>query len=271
MAMDGTGEGALALGGGRGDCHSALFLHGGPGLTAAMERHWYQDRLPIYWWDQPAAQRFSELVDAAAAELESFARPVHLVAHSFAGSIARALADACPERISRLTLLSCPFDTALGAVRVCRSAAALRNGELALATDRAERSADPDAFRAMVQAAVADPLFATVYFGPGSQAARERFLEAAPQHFSFDFDTYCFVMAEFVGKSPRVDPSAYRGSVRLVLGRHDVALAPEEDLDRWRRVFPQLSVRWVDTGHFVQFEAEPGLWFGDAREAGQEP
>ena len=34
--------------------YKMLFLHGGPGLHAAVERAWFGDSLPVLWWDQPA-------------------------------------------------------------------------------------------------------------------------------------------------------------------------------------------------------------------------
>ena len=245
---------------------NALFLHGGPGLTAAVERQWYGSRLPIHWWDQPKAGRFSALVDAAAVELRALAAeagPVHLIAHSFAGKIAQVLVESSPESISRITLLGCPFDPGLGSVRACRTVAASGNRALALAADRMERSPTAEAFRNMVDAAVADPSFLRVYFGPRSQAALGRFLAAAPELFSLDIETYCSVMTEFLGGPAPAKESAYRGGVRFILGRYDVVLAPDEDIAAWRQVFPQMSVCWVDTGHFLHLEADPDEWFAD--------
>ena len=262
MRMGGKSEGARISATCSGN---ALFLHGGPGLTAAMERRWYRSRLPIQWWDQPKANCFAALVGAAASELEFLAElgPVHVIAHSFAGQIVCALADAHPERISRVTLLGCPFDPGLGSVRACRTVAAGGNRALALAADRIERSPTAEAFRNMVDAAVADPSFLRVYFGRRSQAALGRFLESAPELFSLDIETYCSVMTEFLGGPAPAKESAYRGSVRFILGRYDVVLAPDEDIAAWRQVFPQMSVCWVDTGHFLHLEAEPDEWFAD--------
>ncbi|MBS0337665.1 MAG: alpha/beta hydrolase, partial [Proteobacteria bacterium] len=69
-----------------------LYLHAGPGLSAAMERQWFGTTLPVHWWDQPVAaaadaQPYRSLLDAARAELVRLAdtagRPVDVIAHSF--------------------------------------------------------------------------------------------------------------------------------------------------------------------------------------------
>ena len=47
-----------------------LFLHGGPGMTAELERRQFGSELPVYWWDQPlirsqALRPVEVLIDAA--------------------------------------------------------------------------------------------------------------------------------------------------------------------------------------------------------------
>ena len=51
-----------------------FFLHGGPGMTAELERRQFGATLPVHWWDQPhidADDRlpFGTLVDATVAEV----------------------------------------------------------------------------------------------------------------------------------------------------------------------------------------------------------
>lgn len=36
------------------ETYPKLYLHAGPGLTAALERQWFGEALPLQWWDQPA-------------------------------------------------------------------------------------------------------------------------------------------------------------------------------------------------------------------------
>lgn len=53
---------------------TVLFLHGGPGMTAELERRRFGETLPVHWWDQPfvgpnAERPFQVLIDAAVTEV----------------------------------------------------------------------------------------------------------------------------------------------------------------------------------------------------------
>src|ERR1700737_4149464 len=84
----------------------ALFLHWGPGCNAEVERRWFGDGTLIDWWDQPKVtgpQAFETIASAARARLDDLhaltGDPLHLIAHSFGGKLAQALAESSPEKI----------------------------------------------------------------------------------------------------------------------------------------------------------------------------
>ncbi len=245
----------------------ALFLHGGPGLSSAIERLWYGENLPVYWWDQPKVKDspspFSALVNAAANRLEDAASdgPVHLVAHSFGGQIAYALAGRHPSQISRISLLGCPFNPVHGIIRLARKiAAAGGSQEIGAAIDAATKELSLATFQAMVLAGASDPSYPSVYFGPGSSAACTRFLALMQQVDFLDLETFFAVMEEFLHAPPLFPLPGYRGDVRLIMGRDDPVLSAETDISGWKRVLPQAETKIVETGHFIHLESGPEAW-----------
>ncbi|BAP87175.1 putative uncharacterized protein [Burkholderiales bacterium GJ-E10] len=239
----------------------ALFLRG-LGRGSALERLWYRDSLPVHWWDQPRVGSLNALADAAAAELERMASdgPVHVIGHSFGAQAARVLADSFPERISRLTLLGCPFDPVEGAIRLGETIARTsRNAALEDSIRRAREMRNLVALREMILAAAADPSFPAIYFGPNSFEVREWFLRVQ-QSVPVDFEMFLALMDESLRNPPKAAESRYRGEVRLILGTHDPVLSLEGDTRNWCSVFPAASSERVDTGHYVHLEAGPECW-----------
>ena len=246
----------------------AFFLHGGPGLNAGIERLWFGRELPMRWWDQPnvagEADPFDVLVEAAADQLAQIAadQPVRLIAHSFGGQIAYALARKQPKLIRRITLLGCAVDPASAIVRLCHRAAAV-SGSTALthAISIYEADLNLETFKAMVIAGATDPAYPSVYFGPGSAAARDRYQSLLPQVAPLDVATFLDVINGFL-RPPSLDAlPAFCGEVDLVMGRHDPVLSLDADVATWRRVFPQARLVTVEAGHFIQLETEPAVWF----------
>ncbi len=241
---------------------NALFLRG-LGRSSALERLWHGDSLPVHWWDQPRVGSVDALTEAAALELERMAAdaPVHVIGHSFGAQVARALADSRPERISRLTLLGCPFDPVEGAICLGEAIARKsRNEALEHCVRRVRESRNLDAFREMIRAAAADPSFPAIYFGPDSAEVRDWFLDLARQAVSVDFEMFFALMNDFLRNPPELAESRYRGEVRVILGKHDPVLAPEKDIRKWRAAFPGASFVWLDAGHYVHLESGPECW-----------
>ena len=245
----------------------ALFLHGGPGLNSGIERLWFDSGLPIRWWDQPGvdgeAAPFDTLVKAAAAQLAEMAKhePIHLVAHSFGGQIAYALARDYPRRIRRITLLGCAADPANSMIRLChRIVAQGGSAALAQAVRIAETDLNLETFKAMVLAGASDPAYPAVYFGPGSAAAQNRFLALMPQIF-LDLATFLTVMNGFLRAPPLEPLPGFHGEVDLIMGRHDPVLSLAADAATWSRVFPQAKIVTVEAGHIIHLETAPAIWF----------
>jgi len=245
----------------------ALFLHGGPGLSSRIERLWFGQSLPVLWWDQPSAGRepapFDALVEAATNELRKMARlsTVHLIAHSFGGQLARALACRHPELIHRITLLGCAPNPVAGLIRLCRRVSELSEaGSVAAAVSAAENDLNAESFAAMTMATALDPAYPAVYFGPESVAVRDRFIELTKREPILDAETFLGVMNQFL-QQPSAEPlPAYAGKVDLLMGRYDPILAPDLDAAAWRRVFPALKMVTVNCGHCVHLETAPDVW-----------
>ncbi len=255
---------------GEGTSQAALFLHGGPGLSSAVERLWFGQSLPIRWWDQPpvgaATSAFDALVKAATAEVRAMAAtaPVHLVAHSFGGQIAYALARDLPHLIRHITLLGCVFDPLAGIVRLAQRLAKL-DGSSAVAGAVATAQADMNGnnFADMVAVAAGSPSYPAVYFGPGSKPVLDRFLTLMRQVDFLDMGTFLRVMSEFLERPPLAPLPDYVGPVDLLLGRHDPVLTLDSDAAAWAGIFPQLKVLTVEAGHLVHLETAPDVWLGE--------
>lgn len=254
------------------ETYPKLYLHAGPGLTAALERQWFGETLPMHWWDQPAVavtdpQPYRTLLAAAHRELARLAdrtgRPVDVIAHSFGGLLAFDLLAEVGERIGALTLLAPATDpyrqlATLGA-RLAAGPDATPTLKTAVAQARRHRS------RAHLQRLVA-AILATdnplrPYWGPHADAARERHEALAAEHFAFDADTYLSVAWDRSGQTPRppLDRPHAGGPVRCLFGRRDPLLGPAERA-LWRRWLPHAGHRLVEAGHFLPFELPPAHW-----------
>jgi pimeloyl-ACP methyl ester carboxylesterase len=249
----------------------ALFLHGGPGLNAGAERLWFGDSLPICWWDQPIVSGgslapFGQLVAVAADQLRAMADDtgelVALIAHSFGGQIAYALAREAPELVKSITLLGCVTDPFLPLFRLCRQMAKIQSSPaLEAAILDAETRLDQHSFESMVLSAAVHPAYPSVYFGPDSAAARDHFLALFATGSILNLETFLTVMNDLLNAPVLAPVGGFDGEVTLLLGRHDPLLAVDEDIVAWQRIFPQLQAQVVDCGHFVHLELPPEIWW----------
>jgi pimeloyl-ACP methyl ester carboxylesterase len=256
----------------------ALFLHGGPGFHARVERAWFGDRLPIHWWDQPAIAAedrapMRTLVDAAATELDRLAHaaggPVSLVAHSFGGQIARALAEAMPGSIDRIVLLGSPFDPVDAHLRFAKSLvnAGADTPELVRALDGVSANVNPDSLLGVVSASFGVPGALRHYFAKDSEAVAQRYLEQLLQGPIIDFGTLASVLRDCMRAPPPATRSPFTGRVQLLSGTTDPICAGGSDAVGWQAVFPRARYRAVPSGHMVHVELAPDIWFGQAPDA----
>jgi pimeloyl-ACP methyl ester carboxylesterase len=252
--------------------HNTLFIHGGPGLSSAVEREWFGNTLPILWWDQPSVagipEPFRALVAHAGHQLETLANTsgskINLIAHSFGGQIATALAREHPRLIRRITLLGSPpvpLHAFLHFARRLLEAGHERPG-LKEALAAVEANCDGDRFIAFIQACYPDGSLPSIYFGPHSAEARDRYFEMAGKMPPIDIATFFAVMNEFLHTPNFTQPAGFDGEVSIVMGRDDPLLDLDAGKQEWLKVFPQAEVTLADAGHFVHLELPPEAWRG---------
>jgi len=251
--------------------NNTLFLHGGPGLHSAVERTWFGEMLPILWWDQPSVagepSPFRLLVAHAAHQLETLAESnggrVDLIAHSFGGQIAAALAREYPGLIRRITLLGCPHGRVshffLFARRLLE--AGYERPGLRDALAAVEENCDVSRFFALMGACYPDSALPDIYFGPYSAEVRKRYFVMAAKTLPVDMATFFAVMQEFLLSPNSTQPSEYGGEVTIIMGRDDPLLDLNEDKHKWLEVFHQAELKLVDAGHFLHLELPPDAWF----------
>ena len=253
-----------------------LFLHGGPGLHAVVERAWFNDSLPVLWWDQPAIASddptpFRTLVGHAVKQIQALADygggQVNLLAHSYSGHIAAAIAREYPALIRRITLLGCPphdpFRIFILVGQRLLEAGYERPG-LQDAMNAAQKTPDEGRFTALIQACFPDPYLPDIYFGPNSAAAKDRYLALASVAPPVDLQTFFAVMLDRLRALPPARVEGFYGEVVALIGKHDPVLHVEESIEEWREIFPQAQFKIIDAGHILHLELPPEIWLGQS-------
>ncbi len=245
----------------------ALFLHWGPGCNAEVERRWFGEQIGIDWWDQPKVSgppAFAKLGDAALARLDELYRsaghPIHLIAHSFGGTLAQHLAEKSPEKIAGITLLSCGVDPWMSYIRFARYLSSYKP-ELNEASQTATRTRRPEDLWKLIQLSMQVPNLQAHYWK--NEKARSRYLQLSQGVESLDFSVFELTLNEFTGPfaQPKTISLPQGVRVRCFLGSGDPMVDAVEEAKAWERVFPQCeSIIVPQAGHFVQFEADPSQW-----------
>lgn len=245
-----------------------LFLHGGPGFSAELERRRYGTSLPVDWWDQPhvaasTANPFGTLVSAAIGELRRLSdhhgAPVAVLVSSLGTYLAWELLRQAPDRIASVIVSGGTFDARTPFLRWGRHLAR-RNADPAM--DQASclaESGGPETFWALIDRIVAIPGFYDDYWGPDSREQRAAMRTLAAEGSMFDLPTFQAVMPVLLsaGKLPAVTNPGR--SIRVLVGRHD-PLAEETDPQIWRALLPDASIELVDCGHFPHLELPAAAW-----------
>jgi len=245
-----------------------FFLHGGPGLNAGVERAWFGDSLPVDWWDQPptanAASPFEVLVQACIERIHELATtrvtPVKILAHSFGGQLAIALAERIPHLIESMTLLACSPSLAAAILRMGSRLSADQPDDLELLRALPPSSRiEPTLSDLMSIIGAWSAYWPVAWFGPSSAHTIGHFLSLS-EAMRFDASTFAAVLAESLSHARIPKPVAFTGPVRLFVGSHDRMICPTEDEAHWRHVFPQLQYAVVNCGHMVHFEIDSLVW-----------
>lgn len=247
-----------------------LFLHGGPGLSAAVERIWFGNTLPVDWWDQPAipagtSDPFMFLVQAAERRLCTLSHPgtpVNLLAHSFGARLAVELARRHPSRIARITLMAGTIDLTAVFLTLGRLMASqpCASNELSRFLGSPDDKPDCQTVRGLIESLLQIPGLFDQLWAPKSGALRERFNAIAAKTLRFDTGTLLAVAEQSVVENLMPAPVSYSGPVRLLLGQHDPLLAITQHTAHWQAIFPRLQLDICDAGHNLHFELPASQW-----------
>lgn len=245
-----------------------LFLHGGPGFSAALERCWFGHALPVHWWDQPRvtaglAQPVEFLLDAIEAELErlTVARgPIGLLASSFGARLALELLQRRSLPVSSLTIVGGTLDPRQAYVRLGERLAEVRHDPaLARAAEVATATSDQAALWALIGAIASIPNLTDAYWGPAAQEQRELHRRLTDEGTLLDLPTFQAVMRQILSRPLNERSPDESVPVRVLIGRLD-PMARSGDVAVWRRHFPHASILEVDAGHFPHLELPASAW-----------
>lgn len=206
-----------------------LFLHGGPGLHAGVERRWFGDTLAFHWWDQPSAKAgdaapFACVVAAAAGELSALyakeEHPIRLVAHSFGALVARMLAREMPDLIHTLTLLAPTRNVHSALQRLAASLPQLSIGARThgFGLNPPERLPSPQQFHALIEKLLTVENLFDCYWGRAAGSERDRYKRLSQDLPAFDLETFLAVAYDSLRESERRYATACELPTRIVVG-----------------------------------------------------
>lgn len=245
-----------------------LFLHGGPGMTAEIERRQYGNTLPIRWWDQPrmagVARPYEALVDAAVTEVCGLSRklrgPVDLLASSFGAYLARSLVDRIPEQIGAVTICGGVWDLRSAFLKLGQwFAARYPNVELGTACADVQAVGDRESYGALLARIASIPDYFECYWSPSAGGPREAMHALAAEGRLIDMPTFQSVLAEVLMVSQEPLPAPHPGGVRILIGEFDPYFNGH-DIPEWKRLWPGALVELVEAGHFPHLELPPAEW-----------
>jgi pimeloyl-ACP methyl ester carboxylesterase len=250
------------------DSRQVLFLHGGPGLSAVLERQRFGSTLPVIWWDQPhvdadVAAPFQRLVDAAERELRRLVdaqeQSVALLANSFGVHLALALIERVPGKIRSLEILCGTLDMQMAFVRLAgRISEVNGDAELKAVSVRAQQSGDSESLWALIEKLFTVSNLLDFYWSANARAQLDEMKSLAASGSLIHVPTYLAVLRDFLSTGPRTAPK-FDGPVRVFIGRFDPYASPD-DGPLWRAVFPKASVEFVEAGHFPHLELPAKDW-----------
>ena len=189
--------------------------------------------------------------------------PIDLIAHSFGGQIAAALATEHGELIRSITLLGCPPSPLTAFINFARRL--LDNPSehpgLKAALTAVEEHCDMSRFIALIQACYPDGTLPDSYFGTNSNEIKVRYSDIATHMPPLDIATFMAVMQAFLNPRSLPVTNSYTGAVTLLMGLNDPLLRVHEDSERWLKIFPHAKLRTYQAGHFLQYELPPETWY----------
>jgi len=246
-----------------------LFLHGGPGMTAALERQRFGTSLPIHWWDQPrvsagSSEPFEQYIDATKRQVQQLSNehggPIALLASSFGARLALELANAIPESIGAVTISGGAMELKPSFLRLGRYLARKHsNPHLEYLVNQASMSDGLESLWALIGAITKIPNFTDEYWTDSALQQRVAMRTLAAQGALFDPPTFQAIVNASATIPPRpIHPDRER-RVLILIGSHD-PYAAADDAEYWRFFWPSAEVKFVDSGHFPHLELPPEVW-----------
>jgi len=246
-----------------------LFLHGGPGFNAEMERRRYGASLAVEWWDQPripadAAAAFNLWVRAAEQKVRSLFEiqggRVALLASSFGARLALEVLSRIPAMVGAVTISGGVVDPRAAFLRFGRRLAQkCRDQRLHHAVDEAAREPARETLSALINAIMATPHVMNEYWGPLAVEQCATMHGLAAQGALLDFETFEAVIHDVPAVPPAAIAEDLGRQIQVLIGRHD-PYAEAGEVDYWRAWFPAATVELLDAGHFPHLELPPERW-----------
>jgi len=247
----------------------ALFLHGGPGMSAALERQQFATTLPIHWWDQPrlsasSIEPFHQFVEAAKRRVQQLSNeyggPIALLASSYGARLALELHHVIPESIGAVTISGGVLELKRAFLRFGKHLARRHSSpQLEHLVNQASMSDDLEALWALIGAITAIPDFTDEYWSESAQAQRAAMRALAAQGALVDPSTFQVIVSASVTIPPRPLPPDREHRVLVLIGSHDPYVEVDES-EYWRFFWPTATVEVVDSGHFPHLELPPEVW-----------
>ena len=251
-----------------------LFLHSGPGGSAAVERLWFGGHPPsdMEFWDQPILSgqqcAFSKLLEACERKLNEVAikgnGPAGLVGHGFGCALALNLAAKRPERVKNITLISPTVDCSIGVLNLgqklltgpnikrenCREIKAAISYFKKSKRGSKERQS---AICGILDAASKVPNYEDVYWA--KDEARERYKNLSKSLPAPDTVMRQTILNDYI-LGGYADIPIILCSAKIYFGEKDPCVNYEEDSKSWQKLIPQARIQLLpDCGHFPHLES----------------
>lgn len=246
-----------------------LFLHGGPGLNAELERRRFGNSVPVYWWDQPVMREkdpspWEYLVGAAVGEArrlsDEVGKPIALLASSFGTQLVFEIVGRIPESISSVTLSGGIYDVRKAFTQLAsRVAQETGDADLAQAGEAVTKNEDDTALWALIQRLFSAPNLLDFYWSPSAGVQRDAMKELAASGALLHLPTFEGVLRDFYRHQHGSSLRPWRGHTKILSGRNDPYAAPDDAL-RWLEMFPSAQLEIVEAGHFPHLEIPADAW-----------
>ncbi len=246
---------------------SALFLHMGPGLHAHAERALLGKTQPeVLFWDQPRVtgpSAYQQLVEAVVLKVDELfsnsGKPIRLIAHSFGGHLATEAVNLRPHAVGECVFYNTVFSAAHGFYLLLHKLRDDRHSPPDLKLKIAQfLNLNPQSKNESLwdycQFVIQDPDFMRLYWpSPALYAKYLRLTQAAPP---LAFDVFQDVLNGFYAAARPSAPSAWKGKLKMVVGKQDPLMDLGVDPSQWNRIFSNFELAVLpDSGHFSHLES----------------